>query len=57
MKRMIYLIFGMLALWVVLQIAKPCLPDWARIVLNAKPENLKEAVDLAKETYKYDHRR
>jgi len=56
MKRMIYFLLGILALWVILQIAKPFMPDWARIILNSKPENLKEAIEVAKETYDYDHR-
>ena len=53
-KRMIYFIIGILALWGFLQIAKPLFPDWLRIILNANPKHLKDAVNLAKDTYNYD---
>ena len=54
MKRMLYFILIVLGVVALLFALKPLLPDWLRIILNAKPENLPEAIRLAKNTYKYD---
>ena len=54
MKRMLYFILIVLGVVALLFTLKPLLPDWLRIVLNSKPQNLPEAIKLAKDTYKYD---
>lgn len=53
-KRMLIIILSSLVLYLLLQLIKPILPDWMRIILNANPKYLGEAVSMAKDTYKYD---
>lgn len=56
-KLLLYIILGLLGLYIGLKIVSPLLPDWLRIILNADPRYIDEAMKVAKETYDYDKRR
>lgn len=53
-KLLIKLIVLLFALYILLKILQPYLPNWVSIILNSDPRYLKDSIEVAKDTYRWD---
>jgi len=53
-KMLLKIIVILVVVYMLIQAFAFLFPDWLRILINADPKYIDEAIKVAKETYKYD---